>query len=72
MQLTLGFIAQALGCAVPPEVTDTPVGEVCIDSRRVKPGDVFFCIPGENFDGHDFAAGAAAVHAGERHFGDVL
>lgn len=63
MQLTLGFIAQTLGCALPPEVAETSVGEVCIDSRRVKPGDVFFCIPGENFDGHDFASAAAAAGA---------
>ncbi|MDD2421639.1 MAG: UDP-N-acetylmuramoyl-L-alanyl-D-glutamate--2,6-diaminopimelate ligase [Heliobacteriaceae bacterium] len=25
------------------------------DSRRVQPGFVFFCIPGQQFDGHDFA-----------------
>ncbi len=28
------------------------------DSRRVKPGDLFFCIVGLNFDGHRFAAEA--------------
>lgn len=27
---------------------------VCIDSRRVKPGDLFFAFPGEKVDGHDF------------------
>lgn len=30
-----------------------------IDSRAVKKGDLFFCLPGENADGHDFAEAAA-------------
>lgn len=30
------------------------------DSRAVKPGDLFFCVPGANHDGHDFAADALA------------
>lgn len=39
---------------------------VCIDSRFVKPGNLFVAIKGERFDGHDFvnevqAKGAAAV-----------
>lgn len=38
------------------------------DSRLVRPGQVFFCIPGTRFDGHEFAdkaaeAGAAAIVA---------
>jgi UDP-N-acetylmuramoyl-L-alanyl-D-glutamate--2,6-diaminopimelate ligase len=32
------------------------------DSRRVAPGTLFFCVPGEKVDGHEFAA--AAVEAG--------
>ena len=32
------------------------------DSRKVGPGTLFFCVPGEKSDGHDFAA--AAVEAG--------
>jgi len=44
-----------------------PAG-VKTDSRKVAAGDLFFCIPGERFDGHDFAAqaleqGAVAVVA---------
>ncbi len=39
-------------------------GRVVIDSRRVEPGDLFIAIPGERFDGHDFAA--AAFSAGAR------
>lgn len=32
---------------------------ITYDSRRVKQGNVFVCIKGENYDGHDFAARAA-------------
>ena len=32
------------------------------DSRKVGPGTLFFCVPGEKVDGHEFAA--AAVEAG--------
>jgi UDP-N-acetylmuramoyl-L-alanyl-D-glutamate--2,6-diaminopimelate ligase len=32
------------------------------DSRKVQPGTLFFCVPGEKVDGHEFAA--AAVGAG--------
>ncbi len=42
------------------------VTALCADSRKVKPGALFFCIPGLNRDGHAFApmaveAGAAAL-----------
>jgi len=36
---------------------------VSIDSRTTKPGDCFFAIPGENFDGHDYVADAFAKGA---------
>jgi UDP-N-acetylmuramoyl-L-alanyl-D-glutamate--2,6-diaminopimelate ligase len=36
----------------------TPVTGVAYRSDRVRPGDVFFCIPGFAHDGHDFAADA--------------
>jgi UDP-N-acetylmuramoyl-L-alanyl-D-glutamate--2,6-diaminopimelate ligase len=38
------------------------VEELAYDSRRVKPGTLFFCVPGGKSDGHDFAG--AAVRAG--------
>ena len=37
---------------------------VSIDSRTTEPGDCFFAIPGENFDGHDFLRDAFAKGAG--------
>jgi UDP-N-acetylmuramoyl-tripeptide--D-alanyl-D-alanine ligase len=36
---------------------------VSIDSRTTKPGDCFFAVAGENFDGHDFVADAFAKGA---------
>jgi len=38
-------------------------GPVVIDSRRVEPGSLFVCLPGEHVDGHDFAAQAVASGA---------
>lgn len=36
---------------------------VSIDSRTLRPGDLYIAIPGARFDGHDFAADAAAAGA---------
>ncbi|MGA1081678.1 MAG: Mur ligase domain-containing protein, partial [Candidatus Nanopelagicales bacterium] len=46
-------------------------GQVVIDSRNVKPGDLFVAIKGDRQDGHDFAqaaiqAGAVAVVVAKR------
>jgi UDP-N-acetylmuramoyl-L-alanyl-D-glutamate--2,6-diaminopimelate ligase len=38
------------------------IAELAYDSRRVEPGTLFFCVPGEKADGHEFAG--AAVDAG--------
>lgn len=57
----------------------TPWGAVTpggagMDSRTIKPGELFFCLAGERVDGHDFAldaarAGACAVIAARDPFG---
>jgi UDP-N-acetylmuramoyl-L-alanyl-D-glutamate--2,6-diaminopimelate ligase len=44
----------------------TEITDLAFDSRRAGPGTLFFCVPGEKRDGHDFAeavvaAGAAAL-----------
>ena len=39
---------------------DAVLSGVAVDSRKVKPGDLFVAIRGERADGHDFAAEAAA------------
>jgi len=38
------------------------IASLAYDSRKVGPGTLFFCVPGERADGHEF--GAAAVEAG--------
>lgn len=51
--------------------TDTPTllkhfleqGNVCTDTRKLVPGDVFFALTGDNFDGNRFAADALAAGA---------
>ncbi len=37
---------------------DVSISGLAYDSRVVQPGDLFFCIPGNQQDGHDFAAEA--------------
>ena len=39
---------------------DVDVDGVCIDTRKIKQGDLFVAIKGERVDGHDFVAQAAA------------
>ena len=39
--------------------TDVEVSAVENDSRKVKPGSLFICIEGANFDGHQYAAEVA-------------
>jgi UDP-N-acetylmuramoyl-L-alanyl-D-glutamate--2,6-diaminopimelate ligase len=41
---------------------DIEIADLAYDNRRVEPGTLFFCVPGEKVDGHEFAA--AAVGAG--------
>jgi UDP-N-acetylmuramoyl-tripeptide--D-alanyl-D-alanine ligase len=53
------------------QMLDKVLTGAAMDSRLVRPGDLFFCLPGTRVDGHDFAAqalraGAAAVVANRR------
>lgn len=57
MTMNLNTIAQQLGC---PTMTPVEIRGICIDSRDVKPGDLFVALRGERFDGHDFLEQAAA------------
>ena len=56
--------ALAAGAAEGRVVGDDSVEirSLAYDSRKVGPGTLFFCVPGERVDGHEFAA--AAVEAG--------
>ena len=42
--------------------TSIEIEDIAYDSRAVRPGTLFFCVPGERADGHDFAE--RAVEAG--------
>jgi UDP-N-acetylmuramoyl-L-alanyl-D-glutamate--2,6-diaminopimelate ligase len=61
--MELGELLRAAGidAEVRGEVS-VDVRDLAYDSRRVAPGTLFFCFPGERTDGHDFAP--AAVEAG--------
>ncbi len=52
-----------LHSTLPPELALAPVYGLEYDSRRVKPGFVFFAFPGAKVDGRAFAAQAAAKGA---------
>jgi len=74
--LTLAQIAAAVSGELEGADPDAVVhGAVQFDSRKVRPGDLFLALVGENVDGHDFAAesvasGAVAV-IGSRAIPDV-
>ncbi len=56
----LGELADAIA---PERVVGVPVGEVsalAYDSRHADPGTLFFAVPGDHVDGHDFIADAVA------------
>lgn len=56
----LSWFADAVGAEFHGD--DAPVVRISIDSRSLKPGDLFVALRGDRFDGHDFAA--AAVSSG--------
>ncbi|MFN2633589.1 MAG: UDP-N-acetylmuramoyl-tripeptide--D-alanyl-D-alanine ligase [Thermoanaerobaculia bacterium] len=60
MNFSLTRMAAALN--VPP-VADAALSGVAVDSRKVRPGDLFVALAGERVDGHDFAAQAVASGA---------
>ncbi|MFZ3215501.1 MAG: UDP-N-acetylmuramoyl-tripeptide--D-alanyl-D-alanine ligase [Candidatus Acidiferrales bacterium] len=62
MRWTVGQVAEALGVA-PPARLDALAGVagVSIDSRSMRPGELFVAIHGPRHDGHDHVAGALAA-----------
>ncbi len=57
--------AEVLGARVAGDGS-VEVADLAYDSRKARPGTLFFCVPGEKVDGHEFAArvveaGAAAL-----------
>ena len=63
LPLTLSDLARAVAGRVVRGVPDTAIEGVSIDSRTVRPGDLFVAIRGERFDGHLFVAAAFAAGA---------
>jgi UDP-N-acetylmuramoyl-tripeptide--D-alanyl-D-alanine ligase len=57
---SLKFVAGACAGEIRRGSAEILLQDVCTDSRRAKPGDLFFAIKGERFDGHDFLAEVAA------------
>ena len=75
--MTVGELAQVLGCAVEAGNTDGQIERVIIDSRDVRRGDVFVAIVGPRDDGHRYlpqalASGAVAVIISRRDILDHL
>lgn len=56
MFLPLAKVAGILGSEEP--VSDHVITGCEIDSRRIKPGQLFFAVRGQRFDGHNFVAAA--------------
>ena len=62
--LDSAFVARALGDSLRERRGPERVfARAVIDSRLVRPGDLFVALPGEHHDGHRFAAEAAAAGA---------
>jgi UDP-N-acetylmuramoyl-tripeptide--D-alanyl-D-alanine ligase len=71
MSAPLWTSAEAAAATRGTGTRDWTASGVSIDSRTVKPGDLFVALAGPNFDGHDFiqaaiASGAAAAVASRR------
>jgi UDP-N-acetylmuramoyl-tripeptide--D-alanyl-D-alanine ligase len=62
MKLGLEQVAGLLGVSGDTQRGDVEITGWSIDSRTVKPGDLFFALHGPNFDGHDYVK--AALEAG--------
>lgn len=62
--ITIQKLANAINATLPrnADLTKTISG-VSIDSRTIKPGDAFFAVTGENFDGHNYIDQAFAKGA---------
>lgn len=58
--MTLGKLLEGVNVVSTIGSIDVQVNNVCIDSRKVRSGDMFICIPGNIVDGHRFAEDSAA------------
>jgi UDP-N-acetylmuramoyl-tripeptide--D-alanyl-D-alanine ligase len=61
--LTLSQIAQFAGASLSSGDGTVVVNKVSTDSRKIKPGELFVALRGENFEGHDFVEASARAGA---------
>lgn len=66
MRLAMDFVIESMNGNLLAGNSSSWVEGVSTDSRQVKPGELFFALQGDNFDGHDYIskvweAGAAAI-----------
>ena len=57
VKLTLGRIAELISAQGAFDTT-APAQGYSIDSRSIKPGELFFAVKGERLDGHDYVSQA--------------
>lgn len=61
--MKLSELIGGLELSAPDRVGEVEITGLAYDSRKVAPGTLFFCVPGETTDGHRFAADAVAAGA---------
>lgn len=59
----LSSILEGIGTVSTKGDLQVSVGGMSMDSRQVRPGDLYVCVPGFKVDGHDFASAAVASGA---------
>src|SRR5436309_8121583 len=62
-RLSIFQIAEFAGVAVSSGDSKVSIGKISTDSRRLKRGELFVALRGENFDGHNFVESAAKAGA---------
>src|SRR6266480_5949998 len=58
MKLTLSRIAELIGTSAGEVDPNATAIGYSIDSRTIRPGELFFAVKGEKMDGHDFVSQA--------------
>ncbi|MCA9447173.1 MAG: UDP-N-acetylmuramoyl-tripeptide--D-alanyl-D-alanine ligase [Candidatus Omnitrophica bacterium] len=58
LELTLHEIAEGVGGVLQGASPSRPVTEISTDTRTIRPGDLFWVLEGDQFDGHDYALDA--------------
>jgi UDP-N-acetylmuramoyl-L-alanyl-D-glutamate--2,6-diaminopimelate ligase len=61
--MQLQDLASLLISSVIEGESETKITGIQTDSRKVRPGDLFICLPGHHVDGHDYAAKAVELGA---------